>query len=81
MTDQSLEQLYSKRILALAADIPHAGKLAAPQASAKKRSPLCGSTVAVDLAVRDGRITEFAQTVRACALGQASASILFPLSH
>lgn len=76
MSDQSLEQLYSRQILALAADIPHAGKLAAPAASVKKRSPTCGSTVTVDLAVRDGRVAEFAQTVRACALGQASASVL-----
>jgi len=76
MTEQSLEQLYSKRILALAADIPHTGRLDAPQASAKKRSPLCGSTVSVDLAVDGGRITGFAQKVKACALGQASAAIL-----
>jgi NifU-like protein involved in Fe-S cluster formation len=76
MADQSLEQLYSRQILALAADIPHAGKLAAPAASVKKRSPLCGSTVTADLVVADGRIAEFAQTVRACALGQASASVL-----
>lgn len=76
MTDQSLEQLYSKRILALAADIPHAGRLPAPQASAKKRSPLCGSTVTVDLVAEDGKITDFAQNVKACALGQSSAAIL-----
>ena len=76
MPEQSLESLYSGRILALAGDIPHAGKLAAPQASVKKRSPLCGSTVTVDLVVADGRIADFAQTVRACALGQASASVL-----
>lgn len=76
MAEESLEQLYSRQILALAADIPHAGKLAQPQASAKKRSPLCGSTVSVDLTLADGRIVDFAQTVRACALGQASASVL-----
>jgi len=76
MAEQSLEQLYSKQILALAADIPHAGGLAAPQASVKKRSPLCGSTVTVDLMVEGGKIADFAQTVRACALGQASASVL-----
>jgi len=76
MAEQSLEQLYSKQILALAADIPHAGGLAAPQASVKKRSPLCGSTVTVDLVVEGGKIADFAQTVRACALGQASASVL-----
>lgn len=76
MSDTDLVQLYSKRILALAADIPHSGKLDAPMASVKKRSPLCGSTVTVDLIVSDGRITEFAQNVKACALGQSSASVL-----
>lgn len=76
MAEQSLEQLYSKQILALAADIPHTGSLVAPQVSVKKRSPLCGSTVTVELCVADGKITDFAQTVRACALGQASASVL-----
>jgi len=76
MTDQSLEQLYSKRILALAADIPHTGKLAAPEASARKRSPLCGSTVTVDLTLADGKVADFAQNVKACALGQASAAVL-----
>jgi NifU-like protein involved in Fe-S cluster formation len=76
MSDTDLVQLYSKRILALAADIPHSGKLDAPMASVKKRAPLCGSTVTVDLVVRDGRITEFAQNVKACALGQSSASVL-----
>lgn len=76
MTDQSLEQLYSKRILALAADIPHTGKLSAPEASARKRSPLCGSTVSVDLALTNGRVSDFAQNVKACALGQASAAVL-----
>lgn len=76
MTEQSLEQLYSTQILALAADIPHAGRLGAPMSSVRKRSPLCGSTVTVDLSVDDGRITDFAQNVKACALGQSSASIL-----
>lgn len=77
MSDNSdLIKLYSKRILALAADIPHAGRLEQPHFSAKKRAPLCGSTVTVDLICEGGRISEFAQNVRACALGQASASIL-----
>ena len=73
---EDLIQLYSRRILALAADIPHAERLSNPQASVKKRSPLCGSTVTVDLSVADGRISEFGQDVKACALGQASAAIL-----
>jgi NifU-like protein involved in Fe-S cluster formation len=77
MTDSSdLIQLYSKRILALAADIPHAERLAAPQGSATKRSPLCGSTVTVDVRLDDGRIAAFGQDVKACALGQASAAVL-----
>lgn len=71
-----LIKLYSQRILALAADIPHAERLAHPQVSARKRSPLCGSTVTVDLVLRDGRIAEFGQEVRACALGQAAASVV-----
>lgn len=76
MSDQDLLSLYSSRILALAADIPHLGRLPMPDATAKKRAPLCGSTVEVGLALRDGRIAEFAQEVRACALGQAAASVL-----
>ncbi|MCW1932788.1 iron-sulfur cluster assembly scaffold protein [Pararhodobacter zhoushanensis] len=71
-----LIKLYSTRILALAADIPHLGRLEAPHASVKKRSPLCGSTVTVDLDVTDGRVSRFAQEVKACALGQASAAVL-----
>lgn len=76
MSDSDLIKLYSKSILALAADIPYAGKLEAPQARVKKRSPLCGSTVTADVVVENGKVAEFAQTVRACALGQASSSIL-----
>ena len=76
MSDSDLVKLYSGRILALAADIPHLGRLAAPTATVCKRSPLCGSTVTVDLVMRDGRVAEFAQDVKACALGQASAAIL-----
>lgn len=76
MSDSDLLSLYSSRILALAADIPHHGRLPAPQGTARKRSPLCGSTVTVDVTVQDGRVAAFAQDVRACALGQASASIL-----
>ncbi len=76
MSDQDLLSLYSSRILALAADIPHLGHLPAPDAAAKKRAPLCGSTVGVEIAVENGRIAGFAQDVRACALGQAAASVL-----
>ena len=76
MSDSDLISLYSGRILALAADIPHHGRLATPQCSARKRSPLCGSSVTVDLVARDGRVTLFAQDVKACALGQAAAAVL-----
>ncbi|MFZ5751432.1 MAG: iron-sulfur cluster assembly scaffold protein [Pseudomonadota bacterium] len=75
MSETDLIQLYSKRILALAADIPHAGRLEAPDGTARRRSPLCGSTVTMDLRIRDGRIVDLAQDVKACALGQASAAI------
>ncbi len=71
-----LINLYSKRILALAADVPHAERLVEPQASSTKRSPLCGSTVTVDVRVERGQIADFGQDVKACALGQASAAIL-----
>ncbi len=76
MSDSDLIKLYSTRILGLAAEIPHLGRLPAPQGTARRRSPLCGSTVTADVVVNDGRITEFAQDVKACALGQASAAVL-----
>lgn len=76
MSDSDLIQLYSGRILALAADIPHVGRLTAPQGTARRRSPLCGSTVTVDVVLDGGRIAAFSQDVKACALGQAAASVL-----
>ena len=76
MSDTDLIKLYSGRILELAANIPHLGRLDAPDGTAKRRSPLCGSTVTVDVRLRDGRIADFAQDVKACALGQAAASVL-----
>jgi NifU-like protein involved in Fe-S cluster formation len=75
MSDSDLIKLYSQRILALAADIPHARRLEHPTATVRKRSPLCGSTVTVDVVVQDGRIADYGQDVKACALGQASAAI------
>ncbi|MDO5631453.1 MAG: iron-sulfur cluster assembly scaffold protein [Paracoccus sp. (in: a-proteobacteria)] len=76
MPDQDLMQLYSRRILALTAAIPHLGRLPAPQGSAMRRSPQCGSSVTVDVVLNGEIITDFAQEVRACALGQASAAVL-----
>ncbi|WP_309664485.1 iron-sulfur cluster assembly scaffold protein [Tabrizicola sp.] len=76
MSDSDLINLYSGRILQLAADIPHIGRLDTPQGTARRRSPLCGSTVTVDVIVKAGRVAAFAQDVRACALGQASAAVL-----
>ncbi|MVO14402.1 iron-sulfur cluster assembly scaffold protein [Parasedimentitalea huanghaiensis] len=73
--ENDLIKLYSTRILALAADIPNLERLSAPDATVKKRAPLCGSTVTVDLRMLDGKISEFGQDVKACALGQASASV------
>lgn len=75
-TETDLIKLYSSRILALAADMPLTARLAQPTATAKRRSPLCGSTVTVDVQVEDGLITAFGQEVRACALGQAAASLV-----
>ena len=76
MADSDLMQLYSRRILALTTAIPHQGKLADADGSAMRRSPQCGSSVTAHVALKDGRIADFAQEVRACALGQASASVL-----
>ena len=74
--ENDLIKLYSGRILALAAEIPRTDGLPNSQATVKKRAPLCGSTVTVDVVIEDGRISEFAQDVKACALGQASASVI-----
>jgi NifU-like protein involved in Fe-S cluster formation len=71
-----LDDIYNRQVLELAADIPRLGRLPAPDATAKAHSRLCGSTVTIDLSVRDGRVTDFAHDVRACALGQASSSLM-----
>ena len=77
MSDNAdMMKLYSKRILALAADLPHTDRLEAPDATARKRSPLCGSTVTVDLRLDDQTVSAYGQDVKACALGQAAASII-----
>ncbi|MEY1555590.1 iron-sulfur cluster assembly scaffold protein [Yoonia sp. R2331] len=74
--DADLMKLYSQRILALAADLSHTDRLTDPDASCKKRSPLCGSTVTVDLLLDGDQVTGYAQDVKACALGQAAASVV-----
>jgi NifU-like protein involved in Fe-S cluster formation len=71
-----LSEIYNKRILELAADIPRLGRLANPQATATAHSKLCGSTVTVDVRMREGKVSDFAHEVKACALGQASSSIM-----
>ena len=74
--ETDLIKLYSGRILAMAAAMPRTERLAAPDATVMRRSPLCGSTVTVDVAVRDGAVAEYGQDVKACALGQAAASVV-----
>ena len=74
--ESDLINLYSERILELATNVPHVERLDNPDATAKKRSPLCGSTVTVDIALTDGKIKDYAQDVKACALGQAAAAVI-----
>jgi NifU-like protein involved in Fe-S cluster formation len=71
-----LNDIYNKRILELAGNIPRLGRLEAPDASARAHSKLCGSTVTVDIKVEGDVVTDFAHEVKACALGQASSSIM-----
>ncbi|MDX8353602.1 iron-sulfur cluster assembly scaffold protein [Cognatiyoonia sp. IB215182] len=74
--ETDLIKLYSTQIRALAVDMPRTTRLENPTATAKKRAPLCGSTVTVDLKVEDGIVTDYGQDVKACALGQAAASVV-----
>ena len=71
-----INEVYNRRIIELAASIPRIGRLAEPDATAKAVSQLCGSTVTVDLKMDGDRVTDFAHEVKACALGQASSSIM-----
>lgn len=74
-----IDAVYSAKVLALAANLPHAGRLpqGVAQGSAERTSKLCGSRVTVDVALDEqGRVRDFAQDVQACALGQASAGVL-----
>ena len=71
-----LDDIYNKQILTFAGSIPRLGRLDSPDASATAHSRLCGSTVTVDLKMDDDVVTDFAHEVKACALGQASSSIM-----
>ncbi|HEY2135279.1 MAG TPA: iron-sulfur cluster assembly scaffold protein [Xanthobacteraceae bacterium] len=71
-----LNDVYNRRILELAGNIPRLGRLPDPDASATAHSKLCGSTVTVDLKMEGDTVTDFAHDVKACALGQASSSIM-----
>ena len=74
--ESDLINLYSGRILELATNVPYVDRLENPDASAKKRSPLCGSAVTVDITLLDDKITGYAQVVKACALGLAAAAVI-----
>jgi NifU-like protein involved in Fe-S cluster formation len=71
-----LNDVYNRRILELAGTIPRIGRLEAPDATATAQSKLCGSTVTIDLKMDGDTVTDFAHDVKACALGQASSSIM-----
>src|SRR5271166_4207009 len=75
-SDAMLNDVYNSRILELAGNIPRLGRLETPDATATAHSKLCGSTVTVDLKMEGDRVTDFAHDVKACALGQASSSIM-----
>ena len=74
--DRMLNDIYNKKIIELAGNIPRLGRLSDPHASATAHSKLCGSTVKIDLKMEDGVVSDFAHDVKACALGQASSSIM-----
>ena len=71
-----IDDLYSARLLKLAANMPRAGRLAEPQGTSEKIAKLCGSRVVVDVVLDGDRVADFAQDVKACALGQAAAAVL-----
>jgi len=71
-----INDIYNRKILGFAADIPRLQRLATPDAAAVAHSRLCGSKVTVDIAMKDGAVSDFGHEVKACALGQASSSIM-----
>jgi NifU-like protein involved in Fe-S cluster formation len=72
----SLDDIYSEKVLLLSGNIPRTGRLADPDATASAHSKLCGSRITVGLRMKDGAVSDFAQDVRACLLGQTSAAIM-----
>jgi NifU-like protein involved in Fe-S cluster formation len=76
MADEALKDLYNDRVMALAREIPRQRRLDAPDATAQQVSPLCGSRITVDLKLDGDRVVDYGQTVRACTLGQAAASVM-----
>ena len=71
-----INDIYNKRILELAGNIPRLGRLDRPDGTARANSRLCGSTVTVDVKLDSGRVSDFAHDVKACALGQASSALM-----
>ena len=71
-----LNDIYNRKILELAGNIPRLGRLPHPDATATAHSKLCGSTVKIDLKMDGPVVTDFAHDVKACALGQASSSVM-----
>ncbi len=71
-----LDEIYNTRILELAGATTRAHRLSHPDATASAHSKLCGSAVSIDLTLKDGRVSDYGQTVKACLLGQAAASVM-----
>jgi NifU-like protein involved in Fe-S cluster formation len=71
-----LNEIYNSKLLELASHIPHSERLSAPDATVAAHSKLCGSTVSIDLNMRDGVVTGYGQTVKACLLGQSACAIV-----
>ncbi len=71
-----LEDIYSEKVLELSANMPRVGRLASPDATASAHSKLCGSRITIDLKMEGDLVTDYAQDVRACLLGQTSAAVM-----
>lgn len=71
-----IDDIYNKDVLRLAGNIGRIGRLEDPDASVTRTAPLCGSGIIVDLGIEDGVVTDYAQEIKACALGQAAASVI-----